>query len=63
MTRVVGVWLGLGLLGAAAAAQAGPALKIGYINGTQVLQQTPGYTAAESTFDRASSKLQYTFRF
>jgi outer membrane protein len=46
---------GLVLLGAASAgAQAAPPgpLKIVYINGRQILQQTPGYAAAESLFNK-----------
>jgi outer membrane protein len=41
----------LGLAGVAPAAAQGGA-KIGFINSRQILQKTPGYTAAESTFDR-----------
>jgi outer membrane protein len=41
----------LGLVGVApAVAQSGP--KIAFINSRQILQKTPGYAAAESTFDR-----------
>jgi outer membrane protein len=46
---------GLALFGAAVAgAQATPPapLKIVYINGRQILQQTPGYAAAESLFNK-----------
>jgi len=51
MKRAVYVCMWLGLVGAApAAAQSG--VKIAFINSRQILQQTPGYTAAESTFDR-----------
>lgn len=51
MRRVVHVCMWLGLVGIApAAAQSG--IKIAFINSRQILQQTPGYTAAESTFDR-----------
>ena len=58
------VWAWLGLLAAApAAAQtaaarpaaqpvAQPAFKIGFISSRQILQQTPGYAAAESTFQK-----------
>jgi len=59
MKRVVRVWAWLGLLAAApAAAQtavqpaAQPALKIGFISSRQILQQTPGYASAESTFNK-----------
>jgi outer membrane protein len=53
MTRAVGVWALLGVLGASpVAAQSAPALKFGFINSRQILQQTPGYQAAESTFNR-----------
>ena len=51
MKRAVHVCMWLGLAGAVpVAAQGGP--KIGFINSRQILQQTPGYSAAESTFDR-----------
>jgi len=57
------VWAWLGLLAAApagaqtaarpAAPPAGqPALKIGFISSRQILQQTPGYASAESTFNK-----------
>ena len=53
MKRAVHVWMWLGLFGVApAAAQSTPSLKIGFINSRQILQQTPGYAPAESTFDR-----------
>jgi len=53
MKRVVHVWMWLGFLSVApAAAQSSPTVKIGFINSRQILQQTPGYSAAESTFDR-----------
>jgi outer membrane protein len=53
MKRTVHVWIWLGLLAATpAAAQTGSSIKIGFINSRQILQQTPGYSAAESTFDR-----------
>ena len=54
MNRAVGVWMWLGLLGVypAAAQTSGPSLKIAFINARQVMQQTPGYAAAESTFNR-----------
>jgi outer membrane protein len=60
-TRAALVVVGLALLGAASAgAQAAPAalaappappLRIVYINGRDILQQTPGYATAESTFN------------
>jgi len=53
MTRAVGVGVCLGvLLATAAAAQSASGVKIGYINSHLILQQTPGYAAAESTFRR-----------
>lgn len=53
MTRVVGVGMWLAVLCAAsAAAQSAPGLKVGFINSRQILQQTPGYATAESTFNR-----------
>ena len=54
MNRAVGVWMWLGLLGAypAVAQSPGPTLKIAFINSHQVMSQTPGYQAAESTFNR-----------
>ena len=53
MKRAVHIWMWLGLLGAApAAAQTGSTVKIGFINSRQILQQTPGYPAAESTFNK-----------
>src|SRR5213596_2291564 len=58
MRCAVTVWAWLGLLAAAAApggAQARPSqpsLKIGFISSRQILQQTPGYAAAESTFSK-----------
>lgn len=48
---LVGMWLGLFAV-APLAAQTGSNVKIGFINSRQILQQTPGYTAAESTFER-----------
>lgn len=51
MKRVVHVCMWLGLVGVApAVAQSGA--KIAFINSRQILQKTPGYAAAESTFDR-----------
>ena len=51
MKRAAGVWMCLGVFGATAgAAQAGP--KIAWISARQILQQTPGYAMAESTFNR-----------
>src|SRR2546427_12702860 len=58
MTRAVMLWAWVGLL-AGVAAPAGaqvrpsqPSLKIGFISSRQILQQTPGYAAAESTFNK-----------
>src|SRR5881396_1172720 len=58
MTRAVTLWAWVGLL-AGGAAPAGaqvrssqPSLKIGFISSRQILQQTPGYAAAESTFNK-----------
>jgi len=57
MRRVVTVWAWIGLLGVAPAAtqaraQAQPGLKIAFISSQQILEQTPGYAAAESTFKK-----------
>jgi outer membrane protein len=56
MRRAVTVWAWLGFLAVApAAAQAQgkqPMLKIGFISSRAILQQTPGYAAAESTFTK-----------
>lgn len=56
MRPAVTVWALLGLAGLAPAAMWGqatqPSLKIGFISSRQILQQTPGYAAAESTFNR-----------
>jgi outer membrane protein len=52
MTRVVRVCVLLGLTGAVPVAAQGPGLKIGFINSRQILSQTPGYAAAESTFEK-----------
>ena len=55
MRRAVTVWVWLGLALAApgaARAQAQSGLKIGYVSYQAILQQTPGYTAAESTFNK-----------
>jgi len=53
MKRAVLVSMSLGLLCVvSAAAQGTPSVKVGFINSRQILQQTPGYAAAESTFDR-----------
>lgn len=53
---VVGAWVGLiaVVLGSPskAAAQQGGGAKIGYVNTQLILRQTPGYTAAESTFTK-----------
>ena len=50
MTRAGHVWMLLALFGVVPGTA--QSLKIGYINSRQVLQQTPGYQAAESTFER-----------
>jgi len=51
MKRAVYVCMWLGLVGMApASAQTGA--KIAFINSRQILQKTPGYAAAESTFER-----------
>ena len=53
MKRGVNVWMWLSLLGVApVAAQTGQTLKVAFVNSRQILQQTPGYAAAESTFTR-----------
>ncbi len=58
MRRALTVWAWLGLISLAPAAaqaraQAGqPSLKIGFVSSRQILQLTPGYAAAESTFNR-----------
>jgi outer membrane protein len=58
MRRALTVWAWLGLMSlapAAAQAQAQarqPSLKIGFVSSRQILQLTPGYAAAESTFNR-----------
>src|SRR5207253_2215157 len=57
MRRAVTVWAWVGLLAAAAPGGAQvrpsqPSLKIGFISSRQILQQTPGYAAAESTFSK-----------
>jgi len=51
------VWAWIGLLAASPAAtqaraQAQPGLKIAFISSQQILEQTPGYAAAESTFKK-----------
>ena len=48
------VWAGLVLAALPAAAQTAgqPTLKIAFINSRAILQQTPGYAAAESTFNK-----------
>ena len=58
MRRAVTLWAWVGLL-AGGAAPAGaqvrssqPSLKIGFISSRQILQQTPGYATAESTFNK-----------
>src|SRR5713101_7235702 len=57
MRRVVTVWACIGFLAVAPAAtqaraQAQPGLKIAFISSQQILEQTPGYAAAESTFKK-----------
>ena len=52
MKRAVHMWMWLGLLGVAPLAAQSASGKIGFINSRAILQQTPGYAAAESTFDR-----------
>src|SRR5438046_5991017 len=57
MRRVVPVWAWLGFLAVSPAAtqaraQAQPGLKIAFISSQQILEQTPGYAAAESTFKK-----------
>ncbi len=55
MRRAVTVWAWLGLAAAVPAtapAQAQPTLKLAFINSRTILQQTPGYAAAESTFTK-----------
>ncbi|HYT03858.1 MAG TPA: OmpH family outer membrane protein [Gemmatimonadales bacterium] len=50
---MVGVWLGLAAAAPVAApAQAQPGLKVAFINSRTILQQTPGYAAAESSFNK-----------
>ena len=51
MKRAVYVCMWLGLVGVAPAGAQGGA-KIAFINSRQILQKTPGYAAAESTFER-----------
>jgi outer membrane protein len=55
MRRAVTVWAWLGLALVApsvARAQAQSGLKIAFVSYQSILQQTPGYTAAESTFNK-----------
>lgn len=55
MRRAVAVWATIGLAAAVPAvarAQAQTGLKIGFISSQQILEQTPGYAAAESTFKK-----------
>src|SRR2546422_664435 len=57
MNRAVTVvWATLALVtGTGAAAQApspGPQLRIGFVKSREILQSTPGYAAAESTFNK-----------
>jgi outer membrane protein len=61
MRRVVtvGAWIGLIALGPVVArAQAQTGLKIAFISSQQILEQTPGYTAAESTFKKEYQSYQ-----
>jgi outer membrane protein len=63
MRRVVTVWAWIGLLAAApavAGAQATvqPGLKIAFISSQQILEQTPGYAVAESTFKKEYQSYQ-----
>src|SRR5207249_9941828 len=57
MRRVVTIWAWIGFLAVTPAAtqaraQAQPGLKIAFISSQQILEQTPGYAAAESTFKK-----------
>lgn len=55
MRRAVAVWATIGLAAAvpaAARAQAPTGVKIAFISSQQILEQTPGYAAAESTFKK-----------
>src|SRR5438105_7890698 len=57
MRRVVTVCAWIGFLAVSPAAtqaraQAQPGLKIAFISSQQILEQTPGYAAAESTFKK-----------
>jgi outer membrane protein len=59
MKRVATVWAWIGLCAATPAAtqaraqaQPGGGLKIAFISSQQILEQTPGYAAAESTFKK-----------
>ena len=58
MRRAVTMWAWLGVLATVPAAREAhaqgsqPSLKIGFISSRQILQQTPGYAAAESTFNK-----------
>src|SRR5207244_105463 len=58
MRRAVTMWAWLGVLATVPAAREAhaqgsqPSLKIGFISSRQILQQTPGYAAAESTFSK-----------
>src|SRR5213079_3308331 len=63
MRRVVTVWAWLGFLAVSPAAtqaraQAQPGLKIAFISSQQILEQTPGYAAAESTFKKEYQAFQ-----
>jgi len=48
----VGLWVALLAVRSVAAQGGSPALKIAFINSRQLLQQTPGYATAESTFSK-----------
>lgn len=58
MRRAVTLWALVGCAGLSTAAaqvqpnRAQPSLKIAFLSSRQILQQTPGYSAAESTFNR-----------
>src|SRR2546425_12979660 len=63
MRRVVTIWAWIGLLAVAPAAtqaraQAQPGLKIAFISSQQILEQTPGYAADESTFKKEYQSFQ-----
>lgn len=61
MRRAVTMWVWIGLAAAAPAgarAQAATGLKIAFISSQQILEQTPGYAAAESTFKKEYQSYQ-----